>query len=418
MTTKLRNIIFISVCICAFSIAFIYLGAKATHILPASFINATYSTLEGAKLQGRPSVSLENIKNGKFQSETEKWITTKVPKRDSVMLFNARAQRGAIAVANIAIGFEAIPTYFGSKYSYTESLNVVAATSVQKSEDISQKMGECAEAINKFVDTHPNLSYTLTIPDRVCHSEANPSFSLVSEPFDDEWRHSEFVDKLDERIKYVDLSYSNSSDYYNKYFRTDHHWNIEGAYESFRKVMGSSYPELEAIEFDPNSKVTYQTPKFYGTASRLGLCIPNESDLITDYITDLSDVTIKFNGKEVSSDEVEDVESYVNKSYTKEKLKDRHGDYFHGNNGLVTYEKNNSSNRNLLVFRDSYLNSCDRFYSFSFDKVITVDQEKFKGNIQELLDEYNITDVLFMQNDARYYEEKSKPNALIALLAS
>ena len=72
---KLRNIIFIAICICALSIAFIYQGAKWAHVLPASFNNGTFSYLENANLQGRPSPSYANIKNGTFQKQVEKWIT-------------------------------------------------------------------------------------------------------------------------------------------------------------------------------------------------------------------------------------------------------------------------------------------------------------------------------------------------------
>ena len=417
MPTKIRNIIFIIICICALSIAFIYVGAKKMNVLPASYNNGTYSYLEGAKLQTRPKLTLSSIKKGTFQTQTEKWLTTKVPKRDSVMLLNAKVQRGMIKVANLACGFETIPTYYGSMYSCNESLNAVFYTSVQKSDEISQKMQMSAEAINKFVEEHPNLTYTLAIPDIIRHSEASPTFSLTSNPIDDEWRHSEFVDKLDPRIKYVDLTYADTNDYYEKYFRTDHHWNIEGAYEAFRKIMNASYPELDALTFTEYDKVTYQEPKFFGTGSRSGLYIPKVSDLISDYITDLSSVSIKIDGKEVASDEVEDVEKYTNKTYAKEELIDRHSDYFHVNKGLVTYHRESGNSRNLLIFGDSYLSSCDRFYAFSFDNVVKVDQQKFKGSLQKLIEENNITDVLFEQNDTLYYDGTS-PDDLIKLLES
>ena len=387
------------------------------NVLPASFNNGTYSYLEGAKLQTRPKVSLQNIKKGTFQSQTEKWLTTKVPKRDSVMLFNAKIQRGLIKTANLACGFETIPTYFGSKYSCNENLNAVFYTSVQKSDEVSQKMQESTQAINKFVKEHPDLSYTLAIPDRIRQSEASPTFSLTSNPIDDEWRHSEFIDKLDSRIKYVDLTYSDTSEYYRKYFRTDHHWNIEGAYEAFKKIMDASYPELNALKFNATDKVIYQEVKYFGTGSRLGLYFPRESDLISDYVTDLSDVEIKINKKVVTSDEVEDVDKYKNKTYAKGNSIERLADYFHGNEGLVTYKKDNGSNRNLLVIRDSFLNCSERFYAFSFDKVTTVDQDQFDGSLQQLIEEDNITDVLFEQNDMRYYDKKSSVN-LIKLLES
>ena len=181
--------------------------------------------------------------------------------------------------------------------------------------------------------------------------------------------------------------------------------------------MNASYPELDALTFNEYDKVTYQEPKFFGTGSRNGLYTPSKADLLTDFVTDMSDVKIKINNEDVTSDQVEDVEKYVNKTYTKGKFVERYGDYFHRNNGLVTYEKDNESNRNLLVLKDSYFNNCDRFYAFSFEKVFAVDSENFEGSLQELIEANNITDVLFVQNDMRYYDG-TNPDVLSKLLNS
>ena len=181
--------------------------------------------------------------------------------------------------------------------------------------------------------------------------------------------------------------------------------------------MNASYPELDALTFSEDDKVTYQEPKFFGTGSRNGLYTPSKADLLTDFVTDMSDVKIKINNEDVTSDQVEDVEKYVNKTYTKGKFVERYGDYFHRNNGLVTYEKDNESNRNLLVLKDSYFNNCDRFYAFSFEKVFAVDSENFEGSLQELIEANNITDVLFVQNDMCYYNG-TNPDVLSKLLNS
>ena len=199
MTTKIRNIIFIAICICALSIAFIYQGAKWAHVLPESFNNGTFSYLENANLQGRPSPSYANVKNGTFQKQVEKWIDTKVPKRDSVMLFNAKVQRGVIKTANLACGFDTIPTFFGSKYSANECLEAVFPTSIQQSNDVSENYKRSFQAINGFVQNHANLNFVMANPDRIEQSEANPSYNLTSAPISNEYKHVNFVGKLDAR---------------------------------------------------------------------------------------------------------------------------------------------------------------------------------------------------------------------------
>lgn len=419
MPAKLRNIIFITICIYALSVAFIYQGAKVAHVLPASFNNGTFSYLENANLQGRPALSFASIKNGTFQNKTEKWIATKVPKRDSVMLFNAKVQRDVIKTANLAWGFDTIPTFYGSKYSFNEKWNSVFHTSVQQSNEASKSYEESVIAINKFVEAHENLNFAIAIPDRIEQSDANPSYSLTSAPINDEYRHSHFLNRLDSRIKYVNLTYSDTSEYYKKYFRTDHHWNISEAAESYLKIMNSAFLDVKALEVNTLPFATYEKKEaqFFGAYSRQGLCVPEIGDQICDYVTDLSGVKITINENEVSADEIEDVDKYNNETYDKEKFTERYGEYFHLNYGLVTYEKDNHTGRNLLIFRDSYLNCSARFYAFSFDKVITIDQNKFDGNLEQITNENNITDVLFEQNDMRYYEKSSAEN-LIKILES
>ena len=86
MSTKIRNIIFVFICICVFSTAFIYIGADKMHILPSNLENSKdvnnnpYSYLEGAKLQTRPKLTTDNFIKGTFQSQCEKWLGAKVPK--------------------------------------------------------------------------------------------------------------------------------------------------------------------------------------------------------------------------------------------------------------------------------------------------------------------------------------------------
>ena len=165
MTPLFRNISFIIICICALSIAFIYQGAKWAHVLPASFNNGTYSYLEGAKLQARPKVTLENIKKGTFQTQTEKWLTAKVPKRDSVILFNAFVQRSIIKTANIATGFDVYPTFFGSSYNYSETEDALYVTLKKQSSEQLQRYEEATTALNNFANKYKDLSVNAEIPD-------------------------------------------------------------------------------------------------------------------------------------------------------------------------------------------------------------------------------------------------------------
>ena len=415
MPTKIRNIIFIIICVCAFSITFIYQGAKVTHVLPESFNNGKYSYLEAAKLQTRPEVSLENIKKGTFQTQTEKWLTTKVPKRDSVMLFNAKVQRGVIKTANFVTGFEVYPSFFGSSINYSESEDALYVTLPKQSSEQLRRYENAGTALNNFANKYESLSVNVGIPDQSKFSLWNPTMNLVNDPLNHEYTNKHFVDNLSEQVRYVDLYYSDAKSWHESVFRTDHHWNIEGAVDAYNSFMQSCFPDLEQVEF--NDKIEYDEPDLYGPYTRGALMKVQIPEKMTDYVVDLSDVSIKINDKEKTWEDIEHLETYRQNNYSKHLLTGRYEEYFHGNQAKIEFISQNNTNRNLLLIGESFLNCCERFYACSFDKVIHVDPDKYKESLEQLIEDSKITDVIVLEDNTRYCSDSSIEN-LIKLLES
>ena len=168
--------------------------------------------------------------------------------------------------------------------------------------------------------------------------------------------------------------------------------------------MNSAFPSLNVFNPNENDFVTYERPAFYGAKARSGLHLTSMPDHITDFITDWAGISIEINGTSASPQEVEETVKYSTYAYDQSVFKDRYSEYFGSTSTVATstLSKNNNSNRNLLIIGDSYLSPCARFYAYSFDKVVTVNQEQFEGSLSEVIEQNNITDVLFEQNDHRY----------------
>ena len=404
MPAKLRNITFIVICICALSIAFIYQGAKKMNVLPASFNNGTYSYLEGAKLQTRPAVSLENIKKGTFQTQTEKWLTAKVPKRDSVMLFNAKVQRGVIKAANLACGFETVPTYFGSEYAYTEKFDLLEEVIDKQTDKLAESYQTLASTINKFAEKYPNINVSFSMPDRVSHSESNPTNSLVSNSTNHIFKSENLIKRLNSSVKVVDLSTSSTQDFLEKYYRTDHHWNIVGAYEAYEKIMLTCYPELPTYKH--GNLITYEKPNMYASASRKGLMLPKIADKLTDFDTDFSDLKVSIQGKEAENEDVRHVQKYKSGQFNQERFTERYGEYFYySKTTKLQYTSKNHRGRNMLIIGDSYTNSIDSFFAEVFDVTIKIDQRYNKESVSSLIRANNITDVLIFGCEEYLFED-------------
>ena len=386
------------------------------HVLPASFNNGTYSHLEGAKLQTHPKLTLANITKGTFQSQTEKWLTTKVPKRDSVMLFNAKMQRGVIKIANLTCEFETIPTFFGAKNSFTEKHNVLQSTSVQKTKEIATNYQSAARAINNFASKHPDLNMTLAIPDRISYSENNPTFSLTSNPIDTTFKNENFIGMLSTDIKYVNIFSSSTEEHLDDFFKTDHHWNIKGGAKAFNKVATEGSLCVNTLKVD--NFIYWDQPIFYGSFSRTGLMTIEGGDNLIDYQADLEGVKIYINGKEAEQEDVVHMKLYTNKSFNKHLFTNRHPEYFHNRFAKLEFMSENHNGKQLLIVGDSYSNSIQRFFAKSYEKVVCLDHEytsKAQLSLSRIMEENNFTDVLFLMNDEAFCKND---NQLIKLLES
>ena len=377
-----------------FLTAFLYIGASKAHILPATFNNGKYSYLEGSTLQTRPKFTIKSFAEGTFQTNFEKWLGSKVPKRDSVILFNAKTQFEVISIANRIFDFGCIPTFFGSGYSYKKNTDFIYPTILTKTQKLATSLTNAANAINEFKKSESGITLTVALADRSSMSDANPTKSLVSNPTNNSFIYSNFYTNLDSEITIVDLSYSKSEDYEQDFFKTDHHWNIKGATKAYTKIMNQAYPNLETTIFEKS--VEYTSPSFNGANARRSLKLVDVQDRVSDYLLDASDLSIKIDGKTSSIQDVCHQEKYESSQFSINSFTNRYGEYFHDDKAKIEFNSENHTKRNLLIIGDSYSNNCERFFAKSFDKTIAIDLRYSKEDLHSLISDNKITDVLLL----------------------
>lgn len=253
-----------------------------------------------------------------------------------------------------------------------------------------------ADAINKFIKSNPKLKISLLLaPNKVeIYNNKLPKFT----PTDDEDSYiRDFSKKLVGDIKVVNVidAFKKDRDQ-GLYFKTDHHWNTNGAYLAYRVYC-------EQNGFKPVSKNNYNivpaTNDFYGSLySKIG-GVKGDPETINLYLP-LSESAILaryFDGKKSAS------------IYNSEKLKekDKYEVFTGGNHSQIRVRTKTKTDKRLLLIKDSYANCMLEFLTNNFSEIQVLDLRYFTGSVKEVIKNYEITDVLILQNVNTFNEDTS-----------
>lgn len=178
----------------------------------------------------------------------------------------------------------------------------------------------------------------------------------------------------------------------NNYYRTDHHYNAYGAYQTYKLLGETLGYEPKELSFFRQEEVSRD---FCGTSMRTSGFYLARKDSITllRYDAD-SDYSIVADGKKIQM-------------YDKSRLEttDQYSVFLGGNHARVDISSGEGKEK-LLVIRDSFADSLAPFLALHYD-LIMLDLRYFSGNIQQLVAQENIQQVLILQSMAEFATAKN-----------
>lgn len=347
------------------------------------------SDLEERNYQQKPELSAEAVKSGELQSDMEQMISDSVPKRRGVLMTNAAVQRAFIEVANSPFGFEVYPTFYGSHYLYDPSLGAVMQMPKTLDEVAADDEKWIARA-SGIISAHDNIRWAFYLTERTEYSSVSPAQDLMNNTADYEHYETLLKDKLPEGCTFISDAYDSTEEYYQNYFRTDHHWQIEGGLRAYRKICDTFGLQPATV----GDVFTAYNGSFYGSNARSGL-ISNCSDSVRDVRYDATPLSVKING---ATQPV----SALDKQYGKEPFKKStkyesvYYSYFHSYNGLVEIQNPTVGSGTLLIIGDSYTWDIDRLFAANYNTVYIIDPRHYKGSVGDFCTEHHIDDGLFL----------------------
>lgn len=325
------------------------------------------SVYENRNLAGRPG--LAEIKSGDFASKFEKYYADQFILRDGINELSTKIDllRGKTFVRDMYI----------AKDNWLLPQMDLIENNVPDLEEFAARQKAFANAL----------------------SAQGKAFHMVITPYRGiELRHlypdyATGMDILPEKLKIYETllnanntNYTSLDDYFQSnfdkktidsfYFKTDHHWNVFGAYEGFKYIMkslGAVNPNYKNITIDDNNYVkTYVTDKIFQGSHSINLYN------LLDYN---EPIPMMYNKKNPDYE----VYIYENGDFVRKRTEELL--YSGRNSKKITYEgayamglacykivnKSAQTDKKILIYRDSYQSPTVQFFADVFKEVVVID---------------------------------------------
>lgn len=346
-------------------------------------------------------LNFNDFTNGTLQGSIEDAIGNYIPGKAFAIETNAAAQRAAIVSSNTLFAWDCYPTYFGSTRLAFPQLSVVTYFPQKRNTSVESSWKAFAAGVVRVAERHPDKRFVLYVVGGYQEPSFDPAYNLVSFPL----RPSDCVDTLKSAIgdtsnvKVLSLSYEDADEYYRDFFRTDHHWNINGAFRAYKIIANEL--GLQTVE----AGGTWEIPDYWftGATARWGV------DLLRERVFDCNNDFAELVAKRADGTELRGNDhSYFWDAPTLGKPY-RFYDAYYGNLGECTII-GGSGDRAALLVGNSYVGAIQRPLASSYQSLTVNSQLHPAASVVSTLEQQMLTagadDVIFVANPSAYSVEE------------
>ncbi len=325
---------------------------------------------ENRMLTSMPRLSLTSVMTGDFMEQWENYMSDQFFGRDAWRKLKVGLDRlGGSSMEN--------GIYIGKNGQLLEDI------ALPDDEQYSANI----KAVKNFAETYSDIPTTvMLIPDAAgILSGSLPTFATV----EDQRQIFSMIERgLGESVNWVDVySILNSHKTEKLCYKTDHHWTTQGAFCVFRETAA-----VLGIDGDVSDDYVSYTvaDDFNGVlAAKSGTGL-NERESIEIYVPASGDDDVIVN----YVDEAKKTSSLYDSS--KLETRDKYGVFFGGNTSVMDIKTVSTSEKRLLVVKDSFANCFIPFLAPHYREIVVVDPRYYSGTMEDIMETYRITDTLIM----------------------
>lgn len=196
---------------------------------------------------------------------------------------------------------------------------------------------------------------------------------------------------------------NNIEDWESLYFRSGHHWNMDGAILGYKEIIDTiskDYPSLNPVNIDEYKRKVIDVKKYMGSwnSNLIDIIDPSIDDIIY-YETELPQFTIKY-GKDESDLLPSSYEEIYATGITKNKNSISYVSAYMEDYPILTIEQEgNDNNLKVLIIKDSYANPIIFHLANNFSETTVIDVRHYKSTVAEHLKNNNYDIVLVLYSD-------------------
>lgn len=342
-----------------------------------------FSAEENRLLQTMPKPSISSIFSGRFETKAESYAA------DQFMLRNM---------------FIKIKSSFDTSLGSTESNNVFMCKDNYLMENISKadakKMENNYNSLAKLKQLYPNINMDFMLVPNAANimSDKLPLFAVTD---DQNKQMDDFFKKIQSiGINPVDVraTFKKNKEEIELYYHTDHHWTTDGAYLAYQdfakknKLNSNIKYDALAVKNDFRGTLASKSGFTNGLNDMIKIYLPKEGQNYKNSVIFYSDTKEKT------------TEFYKLNNLKK---KDTYTVFGGSNHPIYSIKTPVSSQRKLLLIKDSYANSFIPFLSQDYREIIVIDPRYFFDDISEIIKANGITDILFLYNANTFFNDNS-----------
>lgn len=339
------------------------------------------SVQENRMLVTKPKFRLSSLISGDYDEKFEAYMDDQFVGRDMWRKLKVAVDR--IGGSRLENG-----VYIGTNGQLLEQIEVAD----------ENHLAANIKAIKSFSESQSKIPVRMMlVPDAA--NVLNHSLPALAKPEDQTQMFSMVRKDLGDSVEWIDVSTELNKHKTEKiYYKTDHHWTTLGAFYAFQAAAPSlgidgdlsgkyvSYTVSDSF----NGMLASKSGVNFGEKEQIDIYVPTEedTDLIVDYV-----------------DEGKRSTSLYDSSKLKEK--DQYTVFLGGNSSLLDIRTVSTSTKRLLLVKDSFANSSIPFLTPYYREIVVVDPRYYSGTINDLMDSYRISEVLFLYSGNTFFKDNN-----------
>lgn len=327
----------------------------------------TFSELENRNLAPKVKFTFAGAINGTFTKKYEEYINDQFIGRDLWIDLKSRSEYvlGKIENNDVIYGKD---NYLFDKFDVLDK------------DRLNTNINALDIFINNAKAVNSDVSLMIVPSSYQVYKEKLPEGA----PLIDQEKEIEYIySKLENGTEIDVLSLFNKNKEEGLYYKTDHHWNINGVYLAYKKYIETIGDEI----IDLKSLKENTVEDFYGTFFSKAKPFKGEPDALTYY--DIPNIEMSIGDEKFHS--LYDL-SYLN-------VRDKYSIYLRGNNPLTIIKNKELKNgKKLLVIKDSFANSMVPFLTQNYEEIHVVDLRAFMLNLSDYIKKEKFDNILVLYN--------------------